>query len=55
MTDDEVATKLKMLLHFRGTGKATDKEYQDLNDVISLLSIFNVSIEIKKISVNGIE
>lgn len=33
MTDDEVAEKLKILLHFRGNGKATEKEYQDLNDV----------------------
>jgi amiloride-sensitive sodium channel len=33
MTDDEVSMKLRLLLHFRGNGNATDKEYQELSDV----------------------
>lgn len=35
MTDEEVAYKLRLLLHFRGSGVATDKEYQELEDVNS--------------------
>lgn len=44
MTNEAIAEKLKMLLHFRGTGKATDKEYQELSDVIGVglwLEYFN--------------
>jgi hypothetical protein len=33
VTDEELAMKLRNLLHFRGSGNATDKEYQELNDV----------------------
>lgn len=33
MTDEDVAIKLRLLLHFRGSGNATDREYQVLNDV----------------------
>lgn len=33
MTDQQIADKLRLLLHFRGTGVATDKEYQELHDV----------------------
>lgn len=33
MTDEQVALKFRLLLHFRGTGNATDKEYQELDDV----------------------
>jgi hypothetical protein len=40
MTDIEVAEKLKLLLHFRGTGKAGDKEYQELHDVIFISFVF---------------
>jgi hypothetical protein len=36
MTDEEVAHKFRLLLHFRGTGLATDKEYQELDDVSSI-------------------
>lgn len=36
LTDEEVAYKLRLMLHFRGSGNATDKEYQLVNDVISL-------------------
>lgn len=35
MTDDEIVNKIRMLLHFRGTGNATDKDYQELADVIT--------------------
>lgn len=34
MTNEAIAEKLKMLLHFRGNGKTSDKEYQELSDVI---------------------
>lgn len=48
MSDDEVATKLRLLLHFRGSGKATDKEYQELSDVnfvsISMCSVFKLVV-----------
>lgn len=33
MTDEEVALKFRLLLHFRGTGLASEKEYQELDDV----------------------
>ena len=36
MTDEQVAYKFRLLLQFRGTGNATDKEYQELSDVNSL-------------------
>ena len=35
MTEEDVAIKLRLLLHFRGSGNASDKEYQVLNDVNS--------------------
>lgn len=33
MTDEQVAYKFRLLLHFRSSGNATDREYQELNDV----------------------
>lgn len=33
ISDEELVAKFKMLLHFRGPGNATEKEYQELNDV----------------------
>lgn len=33
MTDEELALKFKLLLHYRGSGVATAKEYQEINDV----------------------
>lgn len=33
LTDEDVANNLRLLLHFRGSGSASDKEYQTLNDV----------------------
>lgn len=33
MSDEELAIKFRLLLHFRGSGLATDKDYQEFNDV----------------------
>lgn len=49
MTDDELADKLRMLLHFRGTGNATDKEYQELNDVYSFESNANAKLKVSNV------
>lgn len=55
MTNEEIAEKLKLLLHFRGNGKATDKEYQDLSDVITLIFNLNISIKITLVLAHGFE
>jgi acid-sensing ion channel, other len=36
MTHEEVALKFRLLLHFQGTGNATEKEYKELDDVNEL-------------------
>lgn len=41
-SDEELVAKFKMLLHFRGPGNATEKEYQELNDVGDLECFYDL-------------
>jgi len=33
MTDEQLAEKFRLLLHFRGSGNASEKDYQEIHDV----------------------
>lgn len=37
MTDEELIQKFKHLLHFQGSGKSSEKEYQEIHDVKIIL------------------
>lgn len=33
MTDENLIQKFKLLIHFQGSGNASEKEYQEIHDV----------------------
>jgi hypothetical protein len=43
MSDEDVAQLFQLLLHFSMTGSASDKQYQEMNDV-STHSVYDISI-----------
>lgn len=35
MTDEDLVRKFRLLMHFQGSGNSSEKEYQEIHDVIN--------------------